>query len=337
MSSVLLGAVAACGASSLYNVGLALQALDAREAPHGEALRATLLLRLARRTRWLAGTALNIAGWPLQTVALLLAPLAVVQPSLAFGLAVLLVIGARRLGERVGPREILAVAGILGGVALLAGVAPDPSTRHAGPAALAAVLGGVGVVAVAPLLLARAGRGGGALMMLAAGAALAWSGLSTKLVADALHAHQLLLAGLWAAATGLASGLGLLCEMSALQRRPATQVAPVVFVVQVVVPVAAAPLLVSERWHHGAAMAVGLALVLASAVALLASPALRPFVDAGGGSSADSGVADSPVADSRAESEPISPTARPGSASSTTTSPRAGAGIDATAAPDTRT
>jgi len=244
MSSLLLGIAAACAASSLYDIGLALQALDARDAPADEGLRPSLLARLIRRPRWLIGTGLNLAGWPLQAVALLLAPLTVVQPALAFGLVLLLFIGIRHLDERVGLREVAAVAAILTGVALLGLVAPDVSTQHAGTRALACVLGGVAVLALVPFAL----RGRGSVTTLGAGAALAWSGLSTKLAADALHQGHVQTALLWAIATGVASGIGLLAEMSALQQRAATQVAPVVFVVQVVVPVLAAPVLVGEWW-----------------------------------------------------------------------------------------
>src|SRR3954463_9585384 len=162
MSSVALGILAACGASALYNVGLALQALDARDAPAGEGLRPTLLVRLVRRRRWVLGTGLNLAGWPLHAGGLLLAPLPVVQPALAFGLILLLVVGACHLGERVGAREVTAVLGILAGVALLAVVAPDVSTHHAGGAALAAVLGGVALLALLPFAF----RGRGVLMTL---------------------------------------------------------------------------------------------------------------------------------------------------------------------------
>jgi drug/metabolite transporter (DMT)-like permease len=329
MSSVVVGALAACAASSLYNLGLALQALDAREAPAAEALQPSLLLRLARRRRWLAGTALNILGWPLQAAALLLAPLAVVQPSLAFGLVLLLVVAARHLGERAGPREAVAVLGILVGVALLAAVAPDPSTRHAAPGALAAVLGGVAAVALIPFFIARgrAGTAAGVLMTLGAGAALAWSGLSTKLVADALHGGQWGGVLLWAAATGLASGIGLLAEMSALQRRPATQVAPVVFVVQVLVPVFAAPLLVHEHWRQVPLVLLGIAVVVGCALALLRSPVVRSLVDADA-SSTDSGSARSPRAESRAASRSRSRADDAGGPSGVTTtmSPADGSG-----------
>jgi drug/metabolite transporter (DMT)-like permease len=326
MSSVVLGAGAACAASSLYNLGLALQALDAREAPADDALRPALLLRLVRRGRWLAGTALNLLGWPLQTAALLLAPLTVVQPALAFGLVLLLLVGARHLHERVGVRETLAVLGILAGVALLALVAPDASTHHAGDAALAAVFGGVGVLALLPFAL----RGGGVLMTLGAGAALAWSGLSTKLVADALHDGHVTTLLMWAAATGVASGLGLLAEMSALQRRPATQVAPVVFVVQVLVPVLAAPLLVGEHWHHPVGVVAGIAVVVVCALGLLRSPVVRSLVDAEA-SSDDSSAGDNPDADSRRVKPTSSAATRAAepSAVTTTMSPADGSGAAA--------
>ena len=75
------------GASSLYSLGIALQALDAREAPHEEHLRLALAWGLLKRARWLAGTAASMLGFPLQVLALLLAPLVVVQPALEIGRA----------------------------------------------------------------------------------------------------------------------------------------------------------------------------------------------------------------------------------------------------------
>lgn len=273
------------------------------------------MARLVRRPRWLAGTFLNILGWPLQTWALTLAPLAVVQPALAFGLVLLLVVGARRLGEPVGVREVGAVAGIAAGVALLTLVAPETSSRHAGTAALVAVLGAVGVVAVVPVALRRRG----AWMTVSAGAALAWSGLSTKLVADALQSHDLVALGGWALATGLASGLGLLAEMTALRDRPATKVAPVVFVVMVVVPVLAAPLLVGERWHQPLLVLLGLGVVVGCAVALLAAPAVRAA------SSEETATERSPRVSSSRVSERTSAAVAAGedAASTTTRSPAA--------------
>ena len=81
-----------------------------------------------------------------------------------------------------------------------------------------------------------------------AGFAFGWSGIATKLAADDLSHGHLLAAAAWGLATAAASAVGLLSEASALQSRPAIQVAPVVFVTQTVVPVALAPLLFGERF-----------------------------------------------------------------------------------------
>jgi drug/metabolite transporter (DMT)-like permease len=283
MASIGLGVVAACTASVMYNLGVALQALEARVMPAAHGLRPSLIGDLARRPRWLAGTALGVAGWPLQAAALLLVPLTVVQPALAFGLVLLLVLGARTLDERVGARDMLAVGAIIAGVAFLAVVAPPTSSHHVGGWPLAGALAALAAVALAPYAL-RGRRGvGGIAAALSAGAAFAWGGLSTKFVADALSAHQWLLAVAWTLATGLSSGLAILSEMSALQRRPATQVAPLVFVVQVVIPVLAAPLLVGESWASAplgpAGIILGLAVVIGGAVALTAARAVRALVD----------------------------------------------------------
>jgi hypothetical protein len=283
MSSVALGAAAACGASSLYNVGVALQAFEARRTPAEDGLRPSLIVRLARRPLWLAGTALGLLGWPLHAAALLLAPLTVVQPGLAFGLVLLLVLGARTLGERVARRDVAAVLAIVAGVGLLAAVAPDASSHHAGGATLAVALTVLGLLALAPHALRRGRSVSGIAAALSAGAAFAWGGLSTKLVAESLSADQWLQAVVWTLATGASSALAILGEMTALQRRPATQVAPLVFVVQVALPVLAAPLLVSESWSHAplgvGGILAGLGIVLTGAVVLTTSPAVRSLVD----------------------------------------------------------
>src|SRR5256886_1796076 len=106
---LVLGIAAAVASSTLYSLGIALQAMDAREAPHDEHLRLALVWSLVRRARWLAGTGLSILGFPLQLVALLLAPLVVVQPSLAAGLLVLMIFGQRLLREHAGKYEYISV------------------------------------------------------------------------------------------------------------------------------------------------------------------------------------------------------------------------------------
>src|SRR5215213_9118997 len=117
MDSVVLGVALACLASCLFNAGIALQALEARQVPRDLGLKLSLIGRLVRRPRWLAGTALNALALPTQTAALLLAPLTAVQPADAAGLLLLLFLGSRVLGERVGMRELGAVGAIVAGIA----------------------------------------------------------------------------------------------------------------------------------------------------------------------------------------------------------------------------
>src|SRR3989442_10637616 len=130
MVDLVLGIGAAVGASSLYSLGIALQAMDAKEAPHEEHLRLALARGLVRRARWLLGTGLSILGFPLQVVAPLLAPLVVVQPALAAGLLVLLFLGQRMLGEHAGRSEHLAMVAIVIGVVGAGLTAPPRSATH---------------------------------------------------------------------------------------------------------------------------------------------------------------------------------------------------------------
>src|SRR5205823_3380965 len=91
----------------------------------------------------------------------------------------------------------------------------------------------------------------------------------------------------WAAATAVLGFAGLLLEMSALQRRPAVHVGPLVFVVQVTVPVLLAPFVSGESWSGtplgGGVILMAVAVTAASAVVLTRSPAVSGFVDEAAG------------------------------------------------------
>ncbi|CAA9484860.1 MAG: hypothetical protein AVDCRST_MAG45-384, partial [uncultured Solirubrobacterales bacterium] len=181
----MLGVIGALLAATLYNGGIAIQALEAREAPASQALRPSLLAGLARRRRWVVGTLLVTAGWGLQAAALLVTPLTVVQPILAVGLIVLLVVGTRVLHERVGAREIAAVAAICVGLVALTLAAPRHTLTLASSPTLAVGLAALGGAALLPYLLGGLGRRPGVSVVLGAGLAYAWCGITTKLVADA--------------------------------------------------------------------------------------------------------------------------------------------------------
>jgi len=270
---VALGIVAAIAASALYNASIALQALEAREVPGEHALRPSLIGRLLRNKRWLGATALGLAGWPLEIAALLLAPLTVVQPCLASGLILLLWLGAKKLGESPGRREWTAVAAIVAGVAGVALAAPDRTTDHAGTAAIALALGLVAIPIAAPYALRGRAAALGWLPVISAGFGYAWTAIASKLLTDELAAGALVVAVAWLATAAASEGLALLSEMSALQRRPATHVAPVMFAVQVLVPVLLAPLIFGESWSTtplGGVVLVGFMAIAVGGTILLA-------------------------------------------------------------------
>ncbi len=321
----MLGIVAAVGASILYSLGIALQAMDAREAPHHEHLRLALAWGLAQRTRWLLGTGLSILGWPLQVVALLLAPLVVVQPALAAGLILLMVLGERMLDERAGRTEHLAVTAIVIGVIGCALTAPARTTSHASVLTITLVLVSLGVASMLPYLLSMVRHSPAAVTMVGAGLAFGWSGVATKLAADDLAGGHVAAAIAWGISTAAASGVGVLSEMSALQARPAIQVAPVVFVTQTLIPVLLAPLLLGESIaatpYGGFPLCASLALLVAGAALLARSPLLVGLMEVQRVSEA-SGSTPSPCAPSQ-ETIRSSPASEDGvpSSSTTTTSP----------------
>jgi drug/metabolite transporter (DMT)-like permease len=325
MVDLVLGIAAAAAASTFYSLGIALQALDARETPHDEHLRVALMWGLVRRMRWLAGTALSIVGFPLQVLALMLAPLVVVQPALAAGLLVLMVLGERILGEHAGRYEYAAVAMIVVGVVGTALCAPPRTTTHSDELTITLVLVGLGAASLIPYLLRALGHSYAAVTMIGAGLAFGWSGVATKLASDDLAVGHLLPALAWALSTAAASGVGVLSEMSSLQSRPAIQVAPVVFVTQTVVPVVLAPLLLGESFAatplSGVPLGLSLALLVSGAALLARSPLLLGLM-AGERVSQASGSTLSPEAESLAtiRSRPASAAGEP-PISTTTTSP----------------
>jgi drug/metabolite transporter (DMT)-like permease len=298
MVDLVLGIGAAVGASTLYSVGIALQALDAREAPHEDNLRLALVAGLVKRARWLLGTGLSILGWPLQVLALLLAPLVVVQPALAAGLLVLLLIAERMLGEPAGRYEYVAMSAIVLGVVGAALTAPPRHIHHGREAlTITLVLVALGVASMLPYLLRALGRPRAVVTMIGAGVAFGWSGVATKLASDDLATHHLFTAAAWGLSTAAASAVGVLSESSALQSRPAIQVAPVVFVTQTVIPVVLAPLLLGERLNDtplgGLPLIVSLLVLVAGAAALARSPLLLALME-GERVSHDSGSALNP-------------------------------------------
>jgi drug/metabolite transporter (DMT)-like permease len=278
-----LGIICAIGASVLYNTSIALQAVEAREVGHEHALRASLIGRLVRNPRWLIATLIGLLGWPLEIAALLMAPLTVVQPCLASGLVLLLWLGVTRLKETPGRREYGAVAAIVLGVGAIAWAAPARTTSNAGAVPIAIALFLVTIPVVAPYVVRGRPNAAGTLAVIAAGFGYAWTAIASKLLTDELSTGSLLVAVVWLATAAASEGIALLSEMSALGRRPATRVAPVMFAVQVVVPVILAPVIFEESWSDtpggGTALVAAILLILVGVVSLAGSPAVGAVIE----------------------------------------------------------
>jgi hypothetical protein len=278
-----LGIVAAVGASLFYNTSIALQALEARRVPDEHSLRPSLLGRLLRNRRWLGATGLGLVGWPLEIAALLMAPLTVVQPCLVSGLILLLWLGATKLGESPGRREIAAVAAIVAGIAGVAWAAPERTTDHAEAVVILVALGLVAIPVALPYALRGRGTRAGFVAVLGAGSGYAWTAIASKLLTDELAVGALLVAAAWLATAIASEGLALLSEMSALQARPATHVAPAMFAVQVLLPVLLAPLVFGESWADtplgGAALVAFMAVAVVGVVLLAGSRAVGAVIE----------------------------------------------------------
>lgn len=280
---VALGLIAAAAASVAFNVGIVLQAADARQEPVEEGLRLSLLANLARRRRWIAGLLLGGVGFLLQVLALSLIPFVVVQPVLAAGLLLMLYLGMRMLGERVGRAEVAGVVGITAGIGLLAWGQPAGVETVSNETAVIAVMGAMVAISLIPFALRGRGRLDSATFVIVASALAYGAGnIATKLVSDGVDSRSWLLAGIWLATAAATGVVALTTEMTALQRRPASFVVPVSFAIQTFLPVVLEPIYLTERWGsaalYGVPLIAGLLLIALGAVAISRTRAVSALV-----------------------------------------------------------
>jgi len=264
MNHHLAGVSIALVAAALYALAVGMQAVEARQAPPDETLRLALLGRLVQRPVWLTGAALGVLGWVLQAVALTFAPVTLIEPTLAMSLVFLLFLGARRLGEPVSRWEAVGVVLVAGGLAGLGWAAPAHSPSHTTGPLLVSVLMVLVAVAIAPSALGARRHVQPLFVAASAGVAYAFAGLATKFATDDVHGSAWLGALTWLVMLAVVSVAGQLNENSALQLRPVTRIAPVVFGLNVLVPVALAPALANEPWGRTAGVRIVLLLSIAS-------------------------------------------------------------------------
>lgn len=264
-----------CGlvASVLFNVGIALQALEARVTPPAEGLHVSLLVRLLRRPRWVLGLLLGGLGVVFEVIAFANAPFVVIEPLLAAGLLVLLAIGIKEMGERPGPATLLGVLAIIAGTALIAAGAPEHSEMHRGPVTVVVVMAVLVAASLVPFAL-RDGRFDTAMgANLGSACGFGATNVATKLMADDIGGGHWLQAVAWVGVAGFAGVTATISSMTALQRRPATTLIPISTAVQTFLPIALEPLFLTENWRQadlgGLVLLAGL-LVMALGTVLVA-------------------------------------------------------------------
>jgi drug/metabolite transporter (DMT)-like permease len=276
-TSIAAGLSASAAAALLLGGGLILQALESRKVDPGHGLRLSLLRRLLRRPRWVAGTIIGYLAFPFQVAALACAPLVVVQPVHAFGLLLVLLVGAQVLKERVGAAGMVGVGAIVAGIGLVAWGAPPGDDHAVSQAALFAATIMVVLLAFVPLGLGT--RCGKLTLMVCSSLGFAGANLAVKGFTGELTAGHYPLAVAYLALAALGSTVGTLGQMTAFQRYRAVEVVPMTFVIPIFVPLLLANLVLSEHWS--AAPSAGLPFALGAFVVLVGTctlARLRPVV-----------------------------------------------------------
>ncbi|MFC4949797.1 hypothetical protein [Pseudonocardia sp. GCM10023141] len=155
----ILASLCFAGAAVLQHRAVSAQSGAATSGGEG-ALSFKSLAAIARRPGWLAGLALAVSGTTMHAIALVLAPLSVVQPIGVLAVPIAVVLSVLRTGQKPAPGVLLgvglSVAGVAAFVATAAGTAVS-SPAPDGATLLAALVVAALVLALAALGLARTG------------------------------------------------------------------------------------------------------------------------------------------------------------------------------------
>lgn len=216
-----LAVVMALLAAACYAVGAALQHQQAAATRAGRGMDPSLLWRLARRPRWLAGVLTNGGGTAFHAVALSLAPLALVQPLGVLTIVFAVPVNALLHRRRPGRAELAGATATAAGLALLA-VAAHPATAVPSLHAIAVlpVLGVLAAVLGVAALAVRGLSGPARAIVLAAGGGIGF-GVTSSLIRPALHligtTGPVRAVAALALSAGAAALTGLLLEQTAFQ------------------------------------------------------------------------------------------------------------------------
>jgi drug/metabolite transporter (DMT)-like permease len=170
-------------AAFLFAVGTVCMQRGTLQMPEGESEKPGFLLKLLRKPVWVAGIVIDFLGYGAQAVALAVGRLVVVQPLLVTTVVFALPLGVKFSGQRVGRREILGAALVVGGLAIFVVLNNPDKGRSDAPFGDWVITGAVFVVLAGGLIMASRGRSPGvraALLGTAAGGLLGVTGGLTK-------------------------------------------------------------------------------------------------------------------------------------------------------------
>ena len=242
---------------------------------------------LFRSRAYTAGVLIAMVGWGFHVGALALAPISLVQATIAGGLVMLTVIADRFFAHQVTRREWVGVAMAAAGLAFLALTLDGGGDEaHSGyeSATLAVFVGLTIAAGVAVAVAGRATRRVGVLFGASAGLLWAASDTTIKALSDALgeDSAAAILINPMALLILLLSLAGLLVSARSLQIGPAVPVIAVTSVAANAITIAAGPIVFSEPLPDdtlGLAVRI-LAFTLVVVAAALTPPPLEPEVEA---------------------------------------------------------
>ncbi|GAA1520845.1 hypothetical protein GCM10009730_30280 [Streptomyces albidochromogenes] len=267
----MLGMVCALCSAVCIGTASVLQAVAARATPPGtgSGVDVTLMLRVLRQWRYLAGLALDALGFALQIVALLTIPIYAVEATQAGSLAVTAVVAAPVLKVRLRASEWTAVAVVCAGLAMI-GLSVGAEGGSEGPSALPyALLGAAFAVLVAGAVAGRLpGRARALVLGFGAGTGFGVVSVSVRLIDDL--APSALVANPAVYALLLAGGTAFLLLTSAFQRGSVTTATAGMVVGETIGPAVVGVVWLGDRTREGLAVpaAVGFAVAVAGALAL---------------------------------------------------------------------
>lgn len=235
-------------------------------------------LALFRSGWYTLGIVIAMAGWGLHVGALALAPISLVQATIAGGLVLLTVTADRIFAHHVTRREWIGVALAALGLAFLAATLEGTGGgAHSDyePARLASFLAIVAGGAIAVWRLAGGGRREG--ILLGASAGLFWAASDTAIKALSSELGDAgavaILASPLAALIALASAVGLIVSARSLQVGKAVPVIAITSVAANALTIAAGPLVFEEPFPQTPG---GVALRLAAFALVIGAAALTP-------------------------------------------------------------